>query len=34
MADIHEQRISIKVCCKLEETFTKTREVMKNVYGD
>jgi hypothetical protein len=34
VADIHEQRINIKCCFKLGETFTETHEMMKNVYDD
>jgi hypothetical protein len=34
MAVIHEQRINIKFCFILWETFTETRDMMKNVYGD
>jgi hypothetical protein len=34
MADIHEQRVSMKFCFKLGKMFTETHEMMKNVYGD
>jgi hypothetical protein len=34
MADINEQRINITFCFKLEKTFTKTHEMIKNVYSD
>jgi hypothetical protein len=33
MADIHVQHINIKFCFKVEETFTETHEMVKNVYG-
>jgi hypothetical protein len=34
MANIHEQRINIKVCFKLGKMFMETHEMMKNVNGD
>jgi hypothetical protein len=34
MADVHEQRINIKFCFRLGKTFTKTHEMVKEVYGD
>jgi hypothetical protein len=33
VTDIREQCINIKFCFKLGKTFTKTDEMMKNVYG-
>lgn len=29
-----EQRASIKICCKLCKTFTETRQVVSQFYGD
>jgi hypothetical protein len=34
LADIHEQRINIKLCFNLAKTFMESHEMMENVYGD
>jgi hypothetical protein len=34
MSEFHEQRINFKFCVKLGKTFTKTHEMLKQVYGD
>jgi len=34
MTNIHEQRINIKFCDKLSKSFTVTRQIMQNAYGD
>jgi hypothetical protein len=34
MTDIQEQCINIKFCFELGKMFTKTHEMLKNIYGD